>query len=124
MAERILIEVPDELIRRDIGYTDRDTGERRTFNSVTLPDGCCYMGEDITGWEFSARFLNPAKDHGEGWSEIPLLAESLVRVQTRRVDEEGNFEVDDNGRAVRIVRKIPPASLKEAVEAALLKGGY
>ena len=123
MAERILIEVPDELIRRDIAFTDKETGERRMFNSVTLPKGCHYMGEDLSGWEFSARFLNPAKVHGKGWSEIPLLADNIVRVQTRAVDEQGNFELDEFGKTMRIVRKVPPASLKEAVETAFQREG-
>ena len=48
-------------VRTDIEYTDRVTGEVRTFNSVTLPKGTVIDGVDVSYYQFSPMFVtNPA----------------------------------------------------------------
>ena len=56
-------------VRTDIEYTDRATGEVRTFNSVTLPKGTVIDGVDVSYYQFSPMFVN----------EIPLPRRELPR---------------------------------------------
>ena len=115
--EKVMINVPPELVREGIPYTDRSTGEHRTFNVVTLPEGCELSGEDLSGWEFSPLFVDPS-DFREGWRKIPLLAEREVRL-SRTVMEDGRPKRDERGKRVKEERRVDPVALADAVACAL-----
>ena len=63
-------------VRTDIEYTDRETGEVRTFNSVTLPKGTVVDGVDVSYYQFSPMFVNESRYRGENYRDIPLLTDS------------------------------------------------
>ena len=52
-------------VRTDIEYTDRETGEVRTFNSVTLPKGTVVDGVDVSYYQFSPMFVNESRYRSE-----------------------------------------------------------
>ena len=66
-------------VRTDIEYTDRVTGEKRTFNSVTLPKGTVIDGVDVSYYQFSPMFVNDSRYRGEDYRDIPpILAQAMV----------------------------------------------
>ena len=115
--EKAHIHMPADLVREGIEYTDRATGERRSFNVAALPDGCRLGGEDVSGWEFSPLFVNPSEMR-EGWKHIPLLANREVRL-TRTVMEGGRPKRDESGRRVKEERRVDPVDLADAIAWAL-----
>ena len=94
MEERknVYLSLHKSFVREGIEYTDRATGEARTFNSATLPKGTVVDGMDVGGYEFSPMFVNESRFKGADFRDIPLLA-------------------------VKDTVKVMPAQLKEAVDA-------
>ena len=70
----VYLSLHENFVRENIAYTDRATGEERTFNQVRLPAGTIVDGVDVGGYEFSPLFVNPSKYRGEHWRDIPLIA--------------------------------------------------
>lgn len=68
-------------MREGIKYTDRQTGEERSFNRATLPKGTAIDGVDVGGYEFGPLHVNPSRFRGEHWRDIPLLADREVWLQ-------------------------------------------
>ena len=105
-------------VKADIEYTDPKSGEKRTFNSVTLPKGTVIEGHDVSYYQFSPMFVNPSKYRGENFVDIPLLTNREVWLQRSVLDAEGNPVIDERtGRAAKDTVKVMPAQLKEAVDA-------
>ncbi len=71
-------------VRTDIEYTDRVTGEVRTFNSVTLPKGTVIDGVDVSYYQFSPMFVNESRYRGENYRDIPLLTDREVWLKKKR----------------------------------------
>ena len=95
----VYITLHRNFVREGIEYTDRRTGETRTFNQVTLPAGTVIDGRDVGGYEFSPLFVNPARFRDpEAWRDIPLLADREVRLSRSVLDEEGNPVLGADGR--------------------------
>lgn len=115
--EKVHIHLPADLVREGIEYTDRNTGEPKTFNIAQLPDGCTLGGEDLSGWEFSPLFVNESQFR-EGWKHIPLLADREVRL-SRTVMEDGRPKRDESGRRVKEERRADPVDLADAIARAL-----
>lgn len=115
--EKVHIHLPADLVREGIEYTDRNTGEPKTFNVAQLPDGCTLGGEDLSGWEFSPLFVNESQFR-EGWKHIPLLADREVRL-SRTVMEDGRPKRDESGRRVKEERRADPVDLADAIAWAL-----
>ena len=115
--EKVHIHLPAELVREGIGYTDRNTGERKTFNVAALPEGCRLGSQDVGGWEFSPLFVNESQFR-EGWKHIPLLAERDVRL-SRTVMEGGRPVIGADGKRVKEQRTADPLDLAEAIADAL-----
>ena len=86
-------------VRTDIEYTDRRTGETRTFNSVTLPKGTVIDGHDVSYYR-----------------DIPLLTEREVWLRRSILDEDGKPVVNDEGVEVKDVIKVMPAQIRDAIE--------
>lgn len=64
------ISLHKNFVRTDIEYTDPKTGEKKTFNSVTLPQGTIIDGKDVGGYQFSPLYVNESKFRGENWRDI------------------------------------------------------
>ena len=66
MEERknVYLSLHKSFVREGIEYTDRATGEARTFNSATLPKGTVVDGMDVGGYEFSPMFVNESRFKG------------------------------------------------------------
>lgn len=116
--EKVQIHMPPELVKEGIAYTDKSTGELRSFNVVALPDGCRLGGRDVSGWEFSPRYVNPSRERA-GWKHIPLLADRGVRLSHSTVDEAGNLMRDENGKRVKEFMEVEPVDLADAILDAL-----
>lgn len=106
-------------VRTDIEYTDKNTGEQKTFNSVTLPKGTVIDGVDVSYYQFSPLFVHPSKYRGENYMDIPLLTDREVWLQKSVLDGEGNPVIDEStGRAAKDTVKVMPAQIKDALELA------
>lgn len=103
-------------VRTDIEYTDRRTGETRTFNSVTLPKGTVIDGHDVGYYQFSPLFVNESRYRGEDYRDIPLLTEREVWLRRSILDEDGKPVVNDEGVEVKDVVKVMPAQIRDAIE--------
>lgn len=103
-------------VRENIEYTDKKTGEMKTFNSVTLPGDTIIGDKDVSGYQFSPRFVNESKYRGENYRDIPLLTDREVWLQKSVMDAEGNYITDDAGKNVKDTVKVMPAQIKTALQ--------
>lgn len=115
--EKVHIHLPAALVKEGIPFTDKSTGERRTFNAAKLPEGCRLGGRDVSGWEFSPLFVNESQFR-EGWKHIPLLADRDVRL-THTVMEGGRPAIGPDGKRVKEERRVDPVDLADAIAEAL-----
>ena len=120
MEERknVYLSLHKSFVREGIEYTDRATGEARTFNSATLPKGTVVDGVDVGGYEFSPMFVNESRFKGADFRDIPLLANREVWLRKTVMEyRTASPRLDEGGRAVKDTVKVMPAQLKEAVDA-------
>lgn len=103
-------------VRTDIEYTDRETGEVRTFNSVTLPKGTVVDGVDVSYYQFSPMFVNESRYRGESYRDIPLLTDSEVWLKKSVLDEDGQPVLDERGKPAKDIVRVMPAQIKEALD--------
>ena len=113
--ERVYLQLHENFVRENITYRDRQTGEERTFNLVTLPMGTIVDGEDLGGWQFSALYVDPSRFKGEHWRDVPLLSDREVWLRRSVLDADGNPIPDENGRNQVETRKVPPQAIKGAL---------
>ena len=118
MEERknVYLSLHKSFVREGIEYTDRATGEARTFNSATLPKGTVVDGVDVGGYEFSPMFVNESRFKGADFRDIPLLANREVWLRKTVMGPDGQPELDEGGRAVKDTVKVMPAQLKDTVK--------
>lgn len=102
--------------RTDIPYTDKKTGEEKTFNSATLPKGTIIDGQDLSYYQFSPLFVNLSKFKGENFVDIPLLTEQEVWLRRSVLDGEGNPVLGDDGKPEQDIVKVMPAQIKDALD--------
>lgn len=105
-------------VRIDIEYNDPKTGERKTFNSVTLPKGTEINGQDVSYYQFSPKFVNESKYRGENYRDIPLLTDREVWLQKSVLDESGQPVLAEDGKPMKDVVKVMPAQIKAALDSA------
>lgn len=103
-------------VRTDIEYTDRATGEVRTFNSVTLPKGTVIDGVDVSYYQFSPMFVNESRYRGENYRDIPLLTDREVWLKKSVLDESGQPVLDERGKPEKEVVRVMPAQIREALD--------
>lgn len=103
-------------VRTNIEYTERKTGEVKTFNSVTLPKGTVIDGRDVSYYQFSPLFVNESRYRGEDYRDIPLLTNREVWLRKSILDENGKPVVDEAGVGMKDVVKVMPAQIREAIE--------
>lgn len=116
-GKSVYLTLHENFVREDVAYTDRATGERRTFNQVRLPAGTVIDGRDVGGYEFSLLFVDPSRFKGPEWRDIPLLANREVRLKRSLLDPEGRPVTDADGKRVRDVVKVMPQQIKDALAA-------
>lgn len=114
--KNVFLTLHKNFVREDIEYADKKTGEKKTFNSVTLPKDTMIGDTDVSYYQFSPRFVNPAKFRGENYRDIPLLADREVRLTKTELDEEGSPVLDEEGHQVKDTIKVMPTQLKEAID--------
>ena len=90
------ISLHKNFVRTDIEYTDPRTGEKKTFNSVTL-------------------YVNESKYRGENWRDIPLLTEREVWLQKSVLDPEGNPVIGEDGKRLKETVRVVPQQIKDAL---------
>ncbi len=103
-------------VRQDIEYADKNTGQTKTFNSVTLPKGTIINGTDVSYYQFSPLFVNESKYRGENYRDVPLLANREVWLQRSVLDENGEPVLAENGKPMRDVVKVFPQQLKDSLD--------
>lgn len=113
--KNIYITMHKNFVREGIEYTDKKTGEVKTFNSVTLPSDTTIGDKDVSGYQFSPKFVNESKYRGENYRDIPLLTDREVWLQKSVMDAEGNRMTDEDGHAVKDTVKVMPAQIKTAL---------
>ena len=114
--KNIYLTLHKNFVRTDIEYTDKDTGETRTFNQATLPKGTTIDGIDVGCYQFSPLFVNESRYRGEDYRDIPLLTEREVWLRRSILDEDGKPVVNDEGVEVKDVIKVMPAQIRDAIE--------
>lgn len=106
-------------VRTDIEYVDAKTGDKKTFNSATLPKGTVIDGVDVSYYQFSPLFVNPSKYRGENYVDIPLITDREVWLQKSVLDAEGDPIVDEaTGRNAKETVKVMPVQIKDALDLA------
>lgn len=120
MAEKserrnVYVSLHEAFVREGIRYTDRRTGEQRSFNVARLPPGTVIGGRDVGGYEFSPLYVNPSRFRGEQWRDIPLLADREVRLSRSVLDAEGKPIVGEDGRREKETLSVSPSQIKEAL---------
>ena len=113
--KNVYISLHEGFVREGIKYTDRNTGEQRTFNRVTLPKGTVIDGKDVGGYEFSPLYVNPSRFKGENWRDIPLLEDREVWLQKSVLDAEGNPVIGEDGKREKDTVVVSPKQIKDAL---------
>lgn len=114
--KNVYLTVHHKFVHENIPYTDRNTGEEKTFHSVTLPKGTVIDGVDVSYYQFSPMFVNPSRFKGENFRDIPLLAEREVWLKKGLMNPDGTPMKDESGKDIKDIVKVMPAALKEAVD--------
>lgn len=116
--KNVYISLHEAFVKEGIKYTDRKTGEEKSFNVARIPSGTLVDGKDVGGYEFSPLFVNPSRFRGEHWRDIPLLADREVRLQKSVLDAEGKPVLGEDGKRQKETLPIKPEQLKEALSEA------
>lgn len=114
--KNVYLTVHHKFVHENIPYVDRNTGEEKTFHSVTLPKGTVIDGVDVSYYQFSPMFVNPSRFKGENFRDIPLLAEREVWLKKGVMNPDGTPMKDESGKDMKDIVKVMPAALKEAVD--------
>ena len=117
MAEKknVYVSLHEAFVREGIQYTDRRTGEQRSFNVVRLPPDTVIDGRDVGGYEFSPLYVNPSRFRGEDWRDVPLIAEREVWLQKSVLDPDGNPVLGEDGKRLKDTVKVMPQQIKDAL---------
>ncbi|MDU1881772.1 MAG: DNA gyrase [Eggerthella sp.] len=113
-AEKVYLSFHKSLVKENIPYIDRSTGEDRTFNSVTLPFDTVIDGRNVGGFQFSPLYIDPSK-YDENQRVVPLLANREVWLTKTARDADGNVLLDQDGNPEKETLKVMPAAIKEAL---------
>ena len=92
----IWINVHKDWVKENIPFTDKKTGEAKTFNRVIIPPGTVVDGKDVSFYEFSPKFVNQNKFNANMRS-IPVREDFTYTLSRTVRDENGRFVKDENG---------------------------
>lgn len=119
---KVYVTLHRNLVKEGVPYTDRETGEPGEFNVATLPAGCSIEGRDVGGYEFSPRFVDPARfEDPEEYRDIPLLADREVWLRKAVLGADGRPAVGEDGRWVKDTVVVTPQQVKDAVREVALR---
>ena len=116
--KNVYISLHESFIKENVKYTDKKTGQEKSFNIVRLPKDTIIDGKDVGGFEFTPLYVNPSKFRGEHWRDIPLLADREVQLRRDVRDIEGNPIIGDDGKREKEVVKVTPGQIKTALSEA------
>ena len=116
--KNVYISLHEAFVREGIQYTDRRTGEQRSFNVVCLPPDTVIDGRDVGGYEFSPLYVNPSRFRGEHWRDVPLLADREVRLSRSVLDAEGRPIVGEDGKREKETMAVMPSQIRDALSEA------
>lgn len=116
--KNVYISLHESFVKENVKYTDKKTGQEKTFNIVRLPKDTVIDGKDVGGFEFSPLYVNPSKFRGEHWRDIPLLADREVQLRRDVRDIEGSPIIGDDGKREKEVIKVTPEQIKTALSEA------
>lgn len=116
--KNVYISLHESFINENVKYTDKKTGQEKSFNIVRLPKDTIIDGKNVGGFEFSPLYVNPSKFRGEHWRDIPLLADREVQLRRDVRDIEGNPIIGEDGRREKEVIKVTPEQIKTALSEA------
>ena len=116
--KNVYISLHEAFVREGIQYTDRRTGEQRSFNVVRLPPDTVIDGRDVGGYEFSPLYVNPSRVRGEHWRDVPLLADREVRLSRSVLDAEGRPIVGEDGKREKETMAVMPSQIRDALSEA------
>jgi hypothetical protein len=113
---RVWLSFHERFVRR-AEYADRETGEERVLNTVTLPSGTVVDGTDYGGWQFHPRYVEPnhSKYHDEHWRDVPLPAGRAVSLSRDVLDADGSPMPDGEGGNQREFAEVDPTRLRQAL---------
>lgn len=114
-SKSVYVTLHKNFVREGIPYTDRETGEQRTFNSATMPRGTSIDGRDVSFFEFSPLYVNESRK-GEDYRDIPLLKGREVWLQKTVLGEDGKSVLDADGGKVRETVKVMPEQVRLALD--------
>ena len=75
-------------------------------------------GTDVGYYQFSPLFVNPSRFKGEGYRDIPLLANREVRLSKTVLDNQGKPVMGEDGKPMRDTVYAMPAQIKGALDEA------
>lgn len=113
-AEKVYLSFHKSFVKENIPYIDRNTGEDRTFNSVTLPSDTVIDGRNVGGFQFSPLYIDSSK-YDENQRVVPLLANREVWLTKTARDADGNVLLDQDGNPEKETLKVMPMAIKEAL---------
>lgn len=116
--KNVYISLHESFVKENVKYTDKKTGQEKSFNIARLPKDTVIDGKDVGGFEFSPLYVNPSKFRGEHWRDIPLLADREVQLRRDVRDIEGNPIIGDDGKREKEVVKVTPEQIKTALSEA------
>lgn len=116
--KNVYISLHEGFVREGIKYTDKQTGEEKSFNRATLPKGTIIDGKDMGGYEFSPLYVNPSRFRGEHWRDVPLLADREVRLSRSVLDAEGRPILGEDGRRQKETVTVTPSQIRDALSEA------
>jgi hypothetical protein len=111
------VEIPVDLIRK-IDYTDKQTGEAKSFYKVEIPDG------GLAGWEFSPRYVNLSQSGDSTLRNCPLIADRPVRLSRPFYDSDHHVLRDEAGKAKRDEMEVPVETIKSYFEDLFKRGWH
>lgn len=105
-----------KVFAKKVEYVDKQTGEKKSFNSVTLPKGTTFDGKDLSYYQFTPLFVNASKYMGENFVDIPLQPDREVYLRKDQIDESGKVVLDEQGKHVKDTLTLSPTKLKAAID--------
>ena len=111
---KVYLSFHKSFVREGVPYVDRETGEERTLNSVTLPSDTVIDGRPVGGFRFSSLFVDRSR-FDEDQRDVPLLADREVRLTRVARDAEGNVVLGDDGEPEREELRVRPQQIKDAL---------
>ncbi len=125
MAEKknVYVSLHEAFVREGIQYTDRRTGEQRSFNVVRLPPHR-HRRQGRRRLRVQPALREPFEVPRGALEDVPLLADREVRLSRSVLDAEGRPILGEDGRRQKTVT-VTPSQIRDALSGGeeALRGG-